>query len=148
MTSLPVAIEFECRDLPASDPGQWPNLRLGIQKGKEVEDDVATSAGVAHFRFTLQARQDAGTGQPVFTGPYSQGTPADRFVYLCWGERDGGQFNMSMRVKVPLRDLTWNQVQAAASRGQPIRAVLRLTDAAGKPITATIKSPHIEWEQA
>lgn len=148
MTSIPVDIEFECRDLPGAESEQWRSLRLGIQKGKEVEDDVAADADVARFQFTLHARREEDSGLPVFTGPYAQGTPAERFVYLCWGERDGEQFRMSMRVKVPLADLTWEQVQAAASSGHPIRAVLHLTDAKGKPLTATIKGPYMEWEQA
>jgi hypothetical protein len=154
MTSLAVTFQFECCDLPGTKSEQSRNLRLGIQKGKaataEVEAAVAATAAadapVARFQFVLQAKPDPDNGQPVFTGLYAQGTPADRFVYLCWGERNGQQWQTTMRVKIPLRHLTWEQVQRASSTGQPIKAVLRMTETAGRPITATIKSGNIEWE--
>lgn len=144
-TGIPVTIELVCRDLPGTAAGQAGNLRLGIQRGKEVTEDVPVDREEISFRFTLEARPNPG-GRPVFTGAHAQGTPAERFVYLCWGQRDGTTFVTEMRTKIPLGALTWDEVRSASASSRVIRALLRLRKPAGQPITGTLREQYMTWE--
>ncbi len=144
-TGIPVTIELVCRNLPGIAAGQAGHLRLGIQRGKEVTEDVSVDREEIIFRFALEAKLNS-ANRPVFTGAYAQGTPAERFVYLCWGQRDGVAFLTEMRTKIPLASLTWEEVKQAAAAGRAVRAVLQLSRAEGRPFTGTLKEPHIVWE--
>lgn len=140
-----VQFEFSCIHLPGATFEGHSRLRLGIQKGKMVVDDVPANAPGATFRFAMTVKENARIGQPNLTGPYAQGTPADRFVYLCRGERDGDTWDGFRRAKVKIGHLTWAQIDAAVQAQTPIRATIEMTDAKGEPIAATVKPGHITW---
>lgn len=145
-TGIPVTIELVCRDLPGTAAGQAGNLRLGIQRGREVTEDVPVDVEEIIFRFALEARLDPASHHPIFVGAHAQGTPAERFVYLCWGQRDGTAFLTEMRTKIPLPALTWDEVRSASASSRVIRALLRLRKPAGQPITGTLKEQYMTWE--
>ena len=51
-------------------------------------------------------------------GPYIQGPPGGRFIYLSWGTVDGeGQFEMFRRTKLLLADVPTDVLEAAATSG-------------------------------
>lgn len=135
-----VQMECICVEPPAGN-----DLWIGLQEGRSVVQDVRADFSEQTFRFTLDVQPGA-NGQPNFTGAYAQGTPADRFVYLCWGQRVGGVWVGVRRAKIRLGELSWETIRAAIDADQPIRARISLTDAKGQPITASLKPGQMEWE--
>ena len=80
-----------------------------------------------------------------YKGPYIQGRPRERFVYLSWGAVDGdGTFDMFRRAKIWL-DGCDPAVLEAAQRSGTLVARLGLTDAKGHPVCASVRPPQVEW---
>ena len=78
-------------------------------------------------------------------GPYIQGGPGRRFVYLAWGELDdAGTFTMFRRAKLWLDGVDAATAHDAVAGGR-LTARLGLTDAAGRPLCATVRPPAIAW---
>jgi len=120
-------------------------VHVGIQRGKEVIDDVPAD----RTRVTFGAEFDIGTqpdGSVNFTGPYAQGDRHDRFFYLSWGVRSGPYFHMFRRLKIRLGHLSRAKVNAAIKAGKPLTVRLKLTDNKGGPLCATPPPTHISWE--
>jgi len=128
-----VIIQIRCHNLPGCRFDQRTAVRLGIQKGKDVVDDVPADTPDVIFTVPLRVERSSATGQPNFLGPFAQGAPRERFIYLCWGERQGDAWDGFRRVKVHLKHLTWEQVEAALQQGQPIGFSFDMTDAKGGP---------------
>jgi hypothetical protein len=79
------------------------------------------------------------------TGPYVQGGPGGRFVYLSWGAVDaGGAFTMFRRAKLML-DAVPGAVAEAAARDGLLVGRLGLTDARGLPLCARVVPPAVVW---
>lgn len=78
-------------------------------------------------------------------GPYLQGTPGQRFIYLSWGEPDGaGAFRMFRRAKLWLDGVPPAVLAEACDTGVLVGR-LALTDAKGGPVCASVRPPRIEW---
>jgi Family of unknown function (DUF5990) len=78
-------------------------------------------------------------------GPYIQGPPGGRFIYLSWGTvDDGGRFSMFRRAKLMLSDVPADVLDAAAASGMLVGG-LGLTDAKGQPLCARVRPPQITW---
>lgn len=110
---------------------------------RETDDEIA-------FDFTLRVRGREGDGAPNFLGPYAQGRPADRFVYVnsgtCAGQADSC---WSRRAKVPLARLGWPLVEAAlASPGAVVEARIEGTGKDGGPACATVPLLGEGWRVA
>jgi hypothetical protein len=134
-----ITILIQCRDLPGVRFGERTAVRLGIQKGPEVVDDVPAEGD----RVTLQATLRIGgrkTGEPNFLGPYAFGTPEDRFLYLCWGDRIAGRWDLIGRAKIPLTHLGWGRLNQAWGVGEPIRLSVAMTDSRGGPACGTVET--------
>ncbi|MBN1582987.1 MAG: hypothetical protein JXA89_19920 [Anaerolineae bacterium] len=144
-TEPQVTFEFECVDMPGDVFGEWHHVRLGIQEGKIVVDDVPGSVPSAVFRFVLRVKAGPKNGAPNLLGPHAQGKPGQRFVYLCWGERRDNVWHGFRRAKVQLGHLSWDDIQCAVESGQPIRARISMTGTRGEPVAATVKPEQIEW---
>jgi hypothetical protein len=83
-----------------------------------------------------------------FKGPYIQGPPGGRFLYLSWGDVDAaGAFLMFRRAKLRL-DVIPSAVVAAAVDGGVLVGRLGLTDPKGHPVCASVLPPQIEWSAA
>src|SRR5690242_17345245 len=87
-----------------------PGVVYGLQKGKgsnyeTVQKQTAGSADSV-FEFEVQVKEGE-DGSPVFLGPYTQGTPADRFIYIDIGT-SAGQVDSpwTRRLKIPLSGIT------------------------------------------
>jgi hypothetical protein len=76
-------------------------------------------------------------------GPYIQGRPGDRFIYLNWGSLTDGHVEMFRRAKLMLADVPGDVLDAAASGTLVGR--LPLTDAKGQPVCAAVRPPRIAW---
>jgi hypothetical protein len=78
-------------------------------------------------------------------GPYIQGPPGGRFIYLTWGTVAEDQaFTMFRRAKLMLADVPSDVLDAAAASGLLVGR-LGLTDAKGQPLCASVRPSHIQW---
>ncbi len=136
---------LHCRNLPGT---QWMDksaVRLGIQKAKEVIEDVPAQGEEVLFSAMVRVRPLAPEGAVDFSGPFVQGKAGERFLYLCWGERQGQQWEGFRRAKVPFRLLSPALLAAALAAAKPVHAVINMTDAKGGPLCATVPEASIQW---
>ncbi len=132
-----INIRIHCRNLPGTQFEDRTGVRLGIQRGREVIGDVPADAEGVTFTVPLRVSGTPGGERPNFLGPFAQGTPEERFVYLCWGERRDGAWDGFRRAKIQLRHIGWEAVERASAAGQAtIEAVVDMTDATGGPFAA------------
>jgi hypothetical protein len=64
-----------------------------------------------HFTFAVRVTGDRAAGPPRFVGPFAQGPPTARFIYIDVGKLAGqadGAFER--RIKVPLAGITWDLI--------------------------------------
>lgn len=132
-------------NLPGVTHGNHTQVRLGIQKEQEVEQDISGDAENAEFTATLQVKRNAKDGRPMFSGPFVFGTSKAPFLYLSWGERREGKFEMFSRVKLPLEGLEWTLIHKALDTGRPVEMVVNLTNEKGKPVCATLDDRQMRW---
>jgi hypothetical protein len=111
---LPVRIEV-------ADP--VPAVRIALQRGATATADRLPPAFASPDRiaFDLDVRIEGSLadGRPRLLGPFVQGPPAARFVYLCVGQA-AGQFNCewNRRIKVPLNGISWDLARTAGPGGR------------------------------
>ena len=78
-------------------------------------------------------------------GPYIQGPPGGRFIYLSWGTVDDAQtFTLFRRAKLSFDAIPQAVIDGAQRLGMLVGR-LGLTDAKGKPLCAAVRPPLIEW---
>ncbi|HEX3824703.1 MAG TPA: DUF5990 family protein [Mycobacteriales bacterium] len=146
-------LRIKGRDLPGSRCGPGPDapgghggLRVGVQRrgdAMQVLDPVAGDAAAAEWTVECAVRETA-YGLD-FTGPYVQGPPGQRFIYLSWLSDHGpGPLGMFRRGKIRLDALPEPVLQHAISGGT-IEVEVRLTDDKGNPACATIGPPAVAW---
>ena len=145
INSQEIRIQIICQNLPGSQFQGRTSVRLGIQKGTRIIDDVGAGATSATFLASLRVARNPETGVLNFLGPYAQGTPQDRFIYLCWGERKDEDWDGFRRAKLPLRPLNSEVVEEALTNGQVITVVIDMTDGKGEPLCATMKPDRVAW---
>jgi len=81
-------------------------------------------------------------------GPYIQGRPGGRFVYLSWVTvDDDGAFTLFRRAKLMLDAIAPDTIDTARRSGR-LTARLRLTDTKGHPLCAHVRPPLIDWSTA
>jgi hypothetical protein len=147
-------IRIEARDLPGrSCPAPadsafslYDAIHVAVQRRNrpaELLDPQPGDASSAAWTLPCTAA-DAATGVD-FTGPYVQGGPGGRFVYLSWGTVDeSGGFTMFRRAKLML-DAVPGPVAEAAVRAGLLVGRLGLTDARGMPRCARVVPPVVAW---
>jgi Family of unknown function (DUF5990) len=123
-------------------PEGYTNIHVGVQrrgKPSELLHLVPGDAPSARWEFESEIN-----GEDI-KGPFIQGRPGDRFIYLSWGVvGDDGSFAMFRRAKLLIADIPREIVRAAATSGR-LTARIGLTDGKGNPLCARVKSPTIEW---
>ncbi len=145
-------IRIEGRDLPGrrcTSNGGFPgydNIHIGVQRrnhpGELLDLQPGDSASAA---WTFEATVAAGPDGVDVRGPYIQGGPGRRFIYLSWGTVvPGSPFAMFRRAKLLLADVEPATLNAAAQSGHLV-ARLGLSDARGNPICARVRPPAVEW---
>jgi len=81
-------------------------------------------------------------------GPYIQGPPAGRFIYLSWGTvADDNRFTLFRRAKLWLDAIPPAVILSALDAGLLVGR-LGLTDRKGNPLCAAVRPPMIEWVAA
>lgn len=142
--TLDITLKIRCRKLPGVQVGERNAARLGIQKRGEVIGDVAADAEEALFVAPIRVEfTDAGTAD--FHGPFVHGTPRERFVYLCWGERNGEQWEGFGRAKLQLLPIPQALLLRASDNSATLEVTIDMTDDQGKPVFATIKEKQLHW---
>ena len=98
-------------------PGVAIALQRGAAAGAELVAPAAGSDSV--FDLTVTADGDLPDGRPRLLGPFVQGPPLARFVYLCVGEAAGQAGSpWRGRVKVPLGDISRDLVETLPPGGR------------------------------
>ena len=122
-------------------PG-YSNIHVGVQRKNRPDELLGLRpGGTAQAVWALDRSVDG----IYVRGPYIQGLPGGRFIYLSWGSVDaGGQFTMFRRPKLMLADVPENVLEAAAATGLLVGS-LGLTDAKGDPLCARVRPPVIRW---
>ena len=81
---------------------------LFVQQGKQ---------GDVIFDFSLAVTENPKDSLPNFKGPFAQGPPASRFIYVDVGTYAGQKNTQwSRRMKVPLQGITWALIRQATSK--------------------------------
>lgn len=100
------------------------------------------------FDFTVRLGETAAGASPRLLGPFTQGPPAARFVYVNSGQSAGQPGSCwERRAKIPLGGITAAMIRAAmrTSDGR-IETEFNGTGADGGPTCATVKT--IQWRVA
>lgn len=124
---------------------------FGLQQGRgndyEVVQKQRSKTGDLTFTFNVRAKQNK-SGAPTFLGPFTQGPPQERFVYLDIGTIAGQTDSLwSRRLKVPLRGITWELVEQASGSSHVLETRVPGTGRDGGPSCATVK-PFSGWKLA
>jgi hypothetical protein len=147
-------IRIEASQLPGRSCGPSPqrpeghhNVHVAVQRrGKPGELLGLVPGDAPSATWTLECTA-APDGTDIM-GPYIQGAPGGRFIYLSWGVvGDDGTFAMFRRAKLWLTGIAPEVVTAAGADGVLI-ARLGLTDPKGNPTCASVRPPLIEWSAA
>ena len=97
----------------------------------------ATRTSIA-FEFTVRVGERP-TGEPNFLGPFAQGRPADRFVYINSGTLAGQRDTpWSRRAKVPLTSITWSLITQARAADGLLESRIAGTGRDGGPACASV----------
>lgn len=133
-------IRIEAVDLPGRTcgGGSHENVHVAVQRRDRPAELLDPQPGdAASASWELEVGAD-------LKGPYVQGRPGGRFVYLSWGTVDAAGFTMFRRAKLML-DAVPAPVLEAAARGGLLVGRLGLTDACGEPLCARVVPPRITW---
>lgn len=124
-----------------------PGVRFAVQRGgSELLAPYAQDAGSIAFAFTMRLALLA-DGSHNFLGPYAQGAPHERFVYLNSGARAGQRDTpWERRAKILLGGIPRPLVEAAADQPDAaVEARIAGTLRDGGPVCASVKPPAISW---
>lgn len=142
---LEIILKIRCHNLPGVQVGERNAARLGIQKRQEVIEDVAADVEEAVFIAPIRVEFKA-AGAANFLGPFVHGTSRERFLYLCWGERNGEHWEGFGRAKLQLLPIPHPLLFRASDNNSPLEVSINMTDEKGKPIYATIKEKQLFWQ--
>ncbi len=120
---------------PPTAPVDGQPVEFGLQdKNNNLSEAIVRDDGALMFSCTLQARRGEGINPPNFLGPFAQGTPTARFLYLSLRLERGAPSDWLRRIKVPLSGIRWAQVEAATAPGSLLEATIDGRQAATVPI--------------
>mgnify|MGYP000394388177 CR=1 FL=1 len=117
-----------------------PGFVMALQRGATAKVEQVPPAHRSEttlvFDFAVAVDGALGDGRPRLLGPYVQGPPEARFVYLCIRSAAGAPW--SGRAKIPLRDLTWAEIEALKP-GERLCARYNGVGRGGRPACATVR---------
>ena len=118
--------------------GPPPDVAFALQRGRSEIVSVTRSTGDP-IAFTFSARARTGGGVTIL-GPFAQGPPAKRFVYVGSGTFAGDATSCwSRRAKVPLAGIHEALVRAVIARpGACLEATIPGRAGDGGPSCATV----------
>ena len=119
--------------------GPPPGVRFQLQRGRhELQPPTRHSKTAMTFEFEVRVGTRSGS-RPNFLGPFAQGPPAGRFVYVNSGTLAGqADSAWSRRAKVPVTGITWALIERARAAGSTLEAEIAGTARDGGPSCATV----------
>ena len=145
-TSVVVPLTIRVVGLPSSTFEEFSQIKLGIQRGKaEVLKPTKLGRTEAIFTFDVHVKSEFGKRPLTFLGPYTQGPPSDRFVYLSWSGVSAGRRERFRRIKVSLKSITSGQIQLAKDSGCRLEARISGIARDGGPACATVPLLGMGW---
>ena len=148
-----VRILIEASDLPGTScghspdsPGGYHNIHVGVQRRNQRDQLLDLVPGDATFAtWTLDCTAVPSPSGVDFRGPYIQGPPGGRFIYLSWGTVDDANvFKLFRRAKLWFDAIPTSVIDSALESGVLVGR-LGLTDRKGNPVCAAVRPPVIEW---
>jgi hypothetical protein len=127
-----------------------PGVDFGLQKGAgsnyEIIQKQRSNQADLTFEFNLRFKNSKNS-IPTFLGPFAQGTPRERFVYIDIGTYAGqSDTNWSRRLKIPLSGITLDTLQQMLVDSSAIlEARVPGTGRDGSPTCGTVK-PFKGWK--
>ena len=124
----------------------------GLQVGKGADSRTIQTqradGGDLRFEARVTVKQGA-DGSPNFLGPFTQGPPSARFIYIDIGQSAGQvESPWLRRLKVPLSAISWALIEEiTADPGLVPEARLPGTAKDGGPSCATVRPP-LGWKTA
>ncbi len=149
-------IRIEGTDLPGlacgpspERPGGHQNNHVGVQRKNRPDELLGLVPGDAPSATWLVECSAVETASGIdVKGPYVQGPPGGRFIYLNWGVvDDDGTFTMFRRAKLMFDGIPQAVLKSAADLGTLV-ARLSLTDPKGNPLCAAVRPPLIDWSSS
>jgi hypothetical protein len=126
-----------------------PGVPFCLQQGKaDLVPPSSDSGEILYFDFTVNIINDRTDGPPKFRGPFVQGPPGGRFIYINSGTYAGQSDSCwSRRAKIPLSGITWDLIEEALSKSSAILEA-RIAGAAGDggPACATVRLLEGGWK--
>jgi hypothetical protein len=122
------------------------HVHVGVQRRGRHDDLLDMVPGdVLSATWTLACTAAETPSGLDLKGPYIQGSPSSRFIYLSWGdvESEGG-FTMFRRAKLMLDAIPETVMERAVHSGLLV-GKLGLTDSMGGPVCAAVRPPAITW---
>jgi len=114
-----LTLQLRCRDLPPTLHAGEPT-EFGLQdKQRRLDPGQPDADGTRCFTIALAVQARGTTDAPDFAGAAVHGRPGERFLYLGW--RGVGAPGWIRRWKIPLGEISWEQI-AAAQSGAPLTA--------------------------
>ncbi|RPF25563.1 hypothetical protein EDD96_7086 [Streptomyces sp. Ag109_G2-6] len=145
-------IRIEAFDLPGRTcvpapgfPG-YRDIHVAVHPRARDGQPLAPQPGDAPSAFwTLDCTARRAPAGVDLTGPWIQGRPGQRFIYLTWNGTDAtGTTTTFRRAKLMLDAVDPSVAEAALDRGLLIARV-GLTDAHGHPLCAAVRPPTVTW---
>lgn len=126
-----------------------PDVLFAVQRGpSELHQATRSSGATLSFDFTLRVRRSADSLSLL--GPFSQGPPASRFVYVNSGTYAGDSASCwSRRAKIPLGGITPQLLdQFQKTPGAILEARVAGTGRNGGPACASVPLLDSGWRCA
>lgn len=120
-------------------------IDYGIQHGRGADYETRfvqqAKDGDVIFDFSLIVSDNRKDGLPNFKGPFAQGPPVSRFIYVDVGTYAGQKGTpWSRRMKIPLQGITWALIKQVVSKpGHALLARIPGTGKDGGPSCATVQ---------
>jgi hypothetical protein len=147
-----VRIRIEAHDLPGRScrPGpdaelDYDNVLVGLQRRNRPDDLLGLAPGDAPTAtWTVDCTAELSSESIDLKGPYIQGPPGGRFIYLSWGTVEGDSFTLFRRAKLWFDAIPPHVMLEAVDLGVLVGR-LRLSDRKGNPLCAAVRPPTIAW---
>ena len=120
-----------------------PGVAFAVQRGRDqlLPPTVSTATALT-FEFTVRVGDTPTGTAPRLLGPYTQGPPTERFVYVNAGQT-AGQYSScwTRRAKIPLGGITREMIRAVLSTpGARVETEFEGVGRDGGPTCATVKT--------
>lgn len=114
-------------------------MSFQVQRGRDgLEPPVRRSASSIDFEFAVRVGKQP-DGSPNFLGPFAQGPPRGRFVYVNSGTLAGEAASCwTRRAKVPLTGISWALIAKARSSGEMVESEISGLARDGGPACGTV----------